>query len=196
MLINLIPTVLILTQQWVRRSRKGQGSAACTGKDGGSGAIRSKPSVRVSRVRLKVCFLEDEIQRGVYWNPVSHDGLGDISTCSGDYVVVSGNQPSRRAVSETAKRIESQPNHDVTSYSVNAGSPNLVRGIIPRPKWRRSSHSIRRLPVMGLAAGRNTGLHHGDNRPVMTGKFRECGEKGNSSRVRLTIERRIASAFR
>ena len=188
--------MLILTQQWVCKSRKRQGSAACTVKGGRSGAIRSKPLARVSCVRLRVCFLEDEIQRGVYWNPLSHDGLGDISTCSGENVVVSGNQPSRRAVSETAKRIESRPNHNVSSHSVNAGSPTLVRGMVPQPKRRRSSRSTQRLPVMGLAVGRNTGPHHDDNQPVMAGNFRECGGKGNSSRVWLIIERRIASAFR
>lgn len=167
MLINLLPTVLILTQKWVCKSRKRQGSAACTGKDERSGAIRSKPFVRVSRVRSRVCFLEDEIQRGVYENPMSHDGLGDISTSDGDYVGVSIDQPSRRAVSETAKGIESRPNHDVTSHSVNAGSPSLVGEMVSLPKWRRSSRSTLRLPVMGLAAGRNIGTHREDKQTVM-----------------------------
>jgi hypothetical protein len=174
--------VLILTQQWVRRSRKGQGSAACTVKDERSGAIRSKPSVRVSRVRLKVCFLEDEIQRGVHWNPLPHDGLGGISTCGGDYIVVSVDQPSRRAVSETAKGIESQPNHDSTSHSVNAGSPNLIGRIVLPSTGRRSSHITQRLPVMGLATGRKASPHREHNRSAMVGKTCDCRGKGNSSR--------------
>lgn len=123
-----ISTELIHAQKWARRSRKRVGSVACSEQDWESEIIVSQPQVRISRVRLK-CILKDETQWGVNNDPASHDDLGDVFAFVGASWPGPNNRQCKRAVNETVNGVQSQPNHDASSHSVNTGSPKLAESV-------------------------------------------------------------------
>lgn len=133
MLVTSIPTVLILAQQWARRSRKGQGSVACTEQGSENGATRRKLVVRVSRIWLRVYFLEGEIQRGektsrchtvakVASRSVRRNCSEFVSTNLVDAPLMKRPMESKTSLSTT---------HSL--HSVNMGSSKLVSGPDPPP---------------------------------------------------------------
>ena len=190
-----IPTRLIHAQQWARRSGNGRGSVACTEQGGENGITRSQLFVRVSRARLR-CIPKDETQRGVNSDPTLHGDLRDVLTRAGDLCSVPDNQPSPRAFNEKVNGVQSRPNHDNPSHSVNMGSPTLAASV------KRSLHGDgvpivpKSLPVMGETAGNQTGSNLGNKSPVMVTNPRAFEGKWNSQCVQSMPKRRNASAFR
>lgn len=145
-------TVLIHAQQWARRSRKRMGSVACTEQGRESEIIVGRPRVRTSRVRLK-CILEDETQWGVNSDPASHDDLGDASAIAW----TSWSGPSIRyrghAGNDPVNGVESRPNHDASSHSVNTGSPSLAESVNTRLYGDGVPILPKSQPVMGMTVG-------------------------------------------
>lgn len=178
-MVNSIPTVLILAQQWARRSRKRQGSVACTEQGEGSGAIRSKPFVRVSYEWLG-CISKDETRRGVN-TPRCHT-MANVASRSLRWINVlsADNQQDRRAPNDGVNGVESRPNHDATWLFVNAGSSKLVGGVNPNLYDDGVPVVLDGWPVMGSAVGIKTDRGAGYKLSAMTAKVRLAGGKGNS----------------
>jgi hypothetical protein len=189
-----IPTALIAVQQWTRRLGNEGGSEACAGKDGRSGTIRSKPFVRVSHIRSKVCFLEDEIQRGMMMTR-SHTMVQVASRLSAEVSPCGlGIKPSRRASSEEVNGIESRPTCDTSLHSVNTGSPKLVVLVNHRLYGDGTPILPNGLPVMGVAAGVSHRIGDGYKSAAMPTKVQSPRGSGV---VHVSIqkhERRTASA--
>ena len=180
MLTISIPTVLIPTWQQVRRSRKRRGSVACTEQGEGSGAIRSKPLVRVSCIRLKVYFLEDETQwgkRNAQRYTMAKVALRFVRERLG---LTSRSQRNRHTPNEGANGVENQPKYNAASHNVNMGSPKQV--------WLFEVHLYgdgvpivpNRLPVMGLAASNQSGPILWNKCAAMLANTRDTGGKWNS----------------
>ena len=190
MLINSIPTVLIPAQEWARRPGNRRGSVACTEQGRGSEITSSQPSVRVSHVWLK-CFLEGETQRGVKMAQCHTVIQVAFRVCVWGVSVRPSNQPSRRTSNEEANGVESRPNHDVASYSINVGSPKQMK----TSAWRRSSNSTQGWPVMGSAVGNQADRGAEHKLTVMLVKPLSLGGSGTVFVVCLAIERRVTSVI-
>lgn len=180
MLKTSIPNVLIPAWQQALRSRKRRGSVACTGKGRGSGITRSKPSVRVSHIRLKVSFLEDKTQWGTIL-PRCHTVIKVASLfvhCN--VALVRCNQLNRRASNEEVNGVESQPNYDAASQNINMGSPKL--GMVFTPAQYGDGVPI--VPngwsVMDSAVGSNVGRTIVNKRAVMRVNAHPVWGKWNS----------------
>jgi hypothetical protein len=187
-LVTSIPTVLILAQQWARRSRKRQGSVACTEQGDGSGAIRSKPAVRVSHVWLG-CISKDETQRGVS-TPRCHT-MANVASRSlrRNHVLSADNQQDRRAPNDGVNGVESRPNHDATWLCVNAGSSTLVGAVNPNLHDDGVPVILNGWPVMGSATGIKTGRGARYKLSVMAAKVWLAGGKGNSFSIQSTARK-------
>lgn len=208
LLENSIPTELIPAWKQARRSRKRRGSVACSEQGKRSGAIRSEPFVRVSRI-WPGCFPKDETQWSVNVHSISHDGLGDILIQAEKCTIVRRYQLDRHIFNEKVNGVKSQPKYDDASHNVNMGSPNLV-GVAVRcycqPEWRRSPNSTQRnfspdwwefrSTLTGEATGFPTSLAWGYKRSAMNAKDHTAKGKWDSLCIQLTHERRIASAIR
>jgi len=208
LLENSIPTELIPAWQQARRSRKRRGSVACSENGKRSGAIRSEPFARVSRI-WRGCFPKDETQWSVSVDSVSHGGLGDILVRAEKCTIFHRYQLDQHVFNEKVNGVESQPKYDGASHNVNMGSSNLGEVVARhyyQPEWRRSPNSTQRnfsqflekfrSTVTGEATGFQTSLACGYKRTVMDAK--DCTVKGkwDSLCIQLTHERRIASAIR
>lgn len=184
MLITSIPTALIPDWRQARRSRKGGGSVACAEQGDGSGAIRSKPAVRVSHAWLRVSFLEGETQRGVCI-PRWHTMANVASRSLGRILFVSAtSQQDRRTPNEGADGVESRPNHDGASMQVNTRSPTSVGAGGGNRHGDGGPIVPNRLPVMGLAAGSQPGSPHRYQGPAMASKPDDGGGKWDSLCIR------------
>ena len=151
-----ISTELIHAQQWARRSRKRVGSVACSEQGLESEIIVSEPQVRINRVRLK-CILKDETQWGVKTNPVSHDDLGDISAFGKTLRTGFNSGHCRRAMSDMVNGVQSRPNHDTSSHSVNTGSPKLAESVNTCLYGDGVPILPKSQPVMGMTASNQSG---------------------------------------
>lgn len=189
-------TELIHAWQQARRSRKRVGSVACSEQGERSETIFSRPFVRTSRVWLR-CNPKDETQWGVKHDPMSHDGLGDISTFVKRVTVRSCNRHGRRAESDSVNGVQSRPNHDASSHSVNMGSPKLAGSVNTCLYGDGVPILPKSQPVMGVTAGNQSGSASRHKSPAMATK----PEKGRGKVEQFLCsvnphERRIASAFR
>lgn len=190
-----ISTVLIHAQQWARRSRKRMGSVACTEQGRESEIIVSGPRARISRVRLK-CILEDETQWGVKHDPASHDDLGDASAFVEILWTCFNRRHCRHAVDDTVNGVQSQPNHDASSHSVNTGSPKLAESVNTCLYGDGVPIVPKSQPVMGLTVGNQPDSAPKYKWSAMASKVLEPEGKWNSFCAQLTNKRRNASAFR
>jgi len=148
-----IRTVLIPAWQQARRSGNRGGSVACTEQGRGSGITRSEPSVSVSHIRSRVCFLEDETQ----WEMTEFRCHTVIKVALRRVV---GNRKlflhyltCRHTPNAGANGVESRSKYDKSSLSCNCGiaSAGAVEWF-HSPAWRRSFHITQGWPVMGSAA--------------------------------------------
>lgn len=151
-----ISTELIHAQQWARRSRKRVGSVACSEQGWESEIIVSEPQVRINRVRLK-CILKDETQWGVKTHPVSHDDLGDTSAVVKTSRSGFNKRHCRRAMNDMVNGVQSRPNHDTSSHSVNTGSPKLAESVNTCLYGDGVPILPKSQPVMGMTVGNQTG---------------------------------------
>jgi hypothetical protein len=193
---NSMSTELIHAQQWARRPRKRVGSVACSEYGGRSETIASRLPVRTSRGWLK-CYLEDETQWGVNSDPASHDGLGDASAFARALWSGSRIRHGRRAVNDTVNGVQSQPNRDDSSHSVNMGSPKLAAQVNRRLYGDGVPILPKSQPVMGVTVGnqsdsalRYKSASNGDE------SLSQQRESGTVFVLSQTHEGRIASAFR
>lgn len=147
-----ISTELIHAQQWARRSRKRVGSVACSEQGWESEIIVSEPQVRINRVRLK-CILKDETQRGVNSDPASHDDLGDASTFAKTSLPGFSIRQCRRTMNDMVNGVQSRPNHDTSSHSVNTGSPKLAESVNTCLYGDGVPILPKSQPVMGMTVG-------------------------------------------
>ncbi len=147
-----ISTELIHAQQWARRSRKRVGSVACSEQGWESEIIVSQPQVRINRARLK-CILEDETQWGVKTDPVSHDDLGDTSAFVKTLWTGFSKRHCRRAMNDMVNGVQSRPNHDTSSHSVNTGSPKLAESVNTCLYGDGVPILPKSQPVMGVTVG-------------------------------------------
>lgn len=179
MLIISIPTVLIPAQQWARRSRKGRGSVACTEKGEGSGATRSQPFARVSRIWLG-CIPKDEIEWGRR-RPLCHTvdkvAYRLLQTTA---MALSSNQRSRHTPNEGANAVESQPKCDAGSRDVNTGSSTLVEAVNSHQYDDGVPILPNGWPVMGSAVGNQSSRGAEYKRTAMLAKAHIARGKGNS----------------
>ena len=202
MLVTSIPTVLIPIWRQICKPRKGRGSVACTEQVRGSGAIRSKPSGRVSRIWLRVSFFEDEIHRGV--NASRCHTMAKVASRSvhGRVLDSRATNPDRRTPNEGANGIESRPKYDNSLLNVNMGSPKLVVEVKRNQYGDGVPIVPNRLPVMGLATGNQSGPNdkgslRGEHKSaVMPANPCRAGGRGTAFVFSYRHERRNASAFR
>lgn len=187
-----IRTVLIPAWQQARRPRKRRGSVACTEQGSGSGVTRSEPTVSVSHIWLRVCFLEDETQWGV--NASQCHTVNNVAyrfSC-GSMCCLLPHPADRHVSNEEINGVESQPVYDESSLRCNCGiaSAGAVEWF-HSPAWRRSSHITQglhrnrcspRWPVMGPAVGQRSTDRIGERhkRPAMEAKPQLSEGKENS----------------
>ena len=157
----------------------------------GSGIARSKPNGSVSHIWLR-CISEGEIQWGMT-TTLCHTAI-KVAYRLYETIVTLVSYPvkSRHIFNEKSEGIESQPKYDQAPHKRNTGSPALVCCYVNSRQYGDGVPIVpERLPVMGLAIGKQSNRHTLDKVTAMKlkqvcvwGKWNSfCSESTTESEV-------------
>lgn len=157
----------------------------------GSGIARRKPNGSVSHKWLR-CISEDEIQWGMT-TTLCHTAIKVAYRLYGTIVIlVPYPVISRHIFNEKSDGIKSQPKYDAAPHKRNTGSPSLAcRYCNDHQHGDGVPIVLNRLPVMGLAIGKQSNRRNSNKVTVMKPKKFFVWGKWNSFCAAITNEREV-----